>query len=124
MRLRNRLFEIAKISKYNKYITNSLVPAINKKLSVELVPNISGDDYTYNFSSITDIDGAISTLQLRITTNNKNIEDGIAWATLIIMGRRYDAGVLTGDINTDVAIIEDSYYDFIDHTDKYHLPRY
>lgn len=115
MKAINRLYE-AKISKHSKYI-NVLIPKINESLRINLSPMISPDPYTYKFRSLSNQDKEFMTVILELTTNRMNL-DGIMWGTFNIMGRKFDIGDLYGNVEDDLAIIEDSFFDFFDQLEN------
>ena len=116
MKVYNRLTEIHKISKYDRYIDKKLIPEINKRLNLNLKYSISSDIYSMSYTSMRDESDEILDIRLKFTTNNKN-NDGLFWATFIIAGRTVEVGSMIGDITYDVDIIEDSYYDFFEQVE-------
>lgn len=116
MKVYNRLTEIHKISKYDRYIDKKLIPEVNKRLNLNLKYSISSDIYSMSYTSMRDESDEILDIRLKFTTNNKN-NDGLFWATFIIAGRTVEVGSMTGDITYDVDIIEDSYYDFFEQVE-------
>lgn len=116
MKVYNRLTEIHKISKYDRYIDKKLIPEVNKRLNLNLKYSISSDIYSMSYTSMRDESDEILDIRLKFTTNNKN-NDGLFWATFIIAGRTVEVGSMIGDITYDVDIIEDSYYDFFEQVE-------
>lgn len=116
MKVYNKLNEIHKISKYDRYIDKKLIPEVNKSLNLNLKPSISSDIYSTSYVSMRDESNEILDIRLKFTTNNKN-NDGLFWATFIIAGRTVEIGSMIGDISYDVDIIEDSYYDFFEQVE-------
>lgn len=126
MKVINRLDEIQKISKYSKYINNTLLPAINESLGLDLEPiEFNTDPYTSIYQTYVDRDGYYADITLQFTTNRRDL-DGICWATFIIFGSKFHAGIVTGNVDDDLAIIENSYYDFFSDVEsgKILIPRF
>lgn len=116
MKAHNRLNEIHKIAKYNRYIDKKLIPEVNKALHLDLKKSIGGDIYTIVYKSFRDESDEVLDITLKFTTNNRN-NDGLFWATFIIAGRTVEVGSIIGDINYDLGIIEDSYYYFFEQVE-------
>ena len=114
MKIINRLDEIHVIRKFSKYLNNKLISAVNKELSLNLVLDYLNDDYTYTYRAMLDGDNSYTDVVLKFTTNRKGIDDGICWATFMIFGIKVEVGSLTGDLDYDLSIIEDSYYDYFE----------
>lgn len=118
MKVLTKLNEIHKIYKYNKYINNNLIPLVNKNLNLNLqLVGLYGDEFTCKFKTIRNEDNDFVDISIKFTTNHIDIE-GICWATLIIAGRTYEIGSITGELSYDYDIIEDSYYDFYEQAEE------
>ena len=114
MKAINRITEINKInkiSKYSKYISGKLIPKVNETLNLNLKPTLSTDIYTVKYETLWNEDKDFLDITIKFTTNRVDLE-GIFWGTFIIAGRSTEIGSLTGDLSYDIAIIEDTYYDF------------
>lgn len=114
MKIFNRLNEIHLIKKYSKYLDNELIPAVSKSLSLEFTIDRFSDPYTYTYRTTFDVDNSYTDVVLEFTTNRKNIE-GLFWGTFRIFGKKLEIGSITGELDYDLAIIEDTYYDYFEH---------
>lgn len=109
MKVFNRLNELQSIKKYSKYIDKELVPAVNKRIGLQLTPRISGDPFTCIFETNQDEGGTRMNIVFKFTTNRRDI-DGLFWGTIMVAGRKDEIGSIIGELGTDLDVIEDAYY--------------
>lgn len=120
MKAINRLNEIVKLSKYDKYL-DQLINEVSKEISIKYNKKYYIDDFTCIYSSMYDADGGLLMTNLRFTTNrsefgdDEEIEEDFKFACdLVINGDKIKVGGMTGELEYDSAIIMDSYFDYID----------
>lgn len=125
MKAIDRLDEVVKISKYDKYL-DKLVNKVADDIGVVYNKKYYTDIYTCIYSSMYDKDGGLFMTDLRFTTNrsefgdDEDLEDDFKFACdLVILGSKNNVGGLTGELEYDSAIIADTYYDYINmNSDK------
>lgn len=118
MKAINRLCELDKIKKYSSYINDELIPGVNERLKLNLKPSFTSDPYTYIYTTTRNEDDEFMSIMLKFTTNRKELE-GKFFGTFIIKGLREPIGDLYGDLETDIGIIEDTYYWFYEQERQY-----
>lgn len=120
MKAINRLDEITKLSKFDKYL-DQLVDKVSKEIHINYNKKYYTDNFTCIYSSMYDADGGLLMTNLRFTTNrsefgdDEDMEDEFKFACdLVIDGDKSNVGGMTGELEYDSAIIIDSYFDYID----------